>query len=132
VQVLFHPARKTVVTQLHTVCLDHGKKTPSPRMKYVLRKIEDHTSNQSLRKLLENYDPKKTDRNAMQAAAWHLANDISWRQLKSKKSRLIIGVTRRYFTSKQLMNARTLVENAQKNTEGSLNRKRGYRTGISP
>ena len=110
------PPEKTVVTKLHTVCLDHGKKTPSPRMKYDLRKIEDHTPNQALRRLLENYDPQKTDRNAMQAAAWHLSNDISWKQLKSKKSRLIIGVSRRYFTSKQLKNAQTLAENAQEST----------------
>jgi hypothetical protein len=60
------PPEKTVVTQLHTVCLDHGKKTPSPRMKYVLKEIEDYTSNQALWKLLENYDFQKKDRNAMQ------------------------------------------------------------------
>lgn len=125
------PPEKTVVTQLHTVCLDHGKKTPSPRMKYVLRKLEDHTSNQALRKLLENYDPKKTDRNVMQAAAWHLANDISWRQLKSKKSRLLIGVTRRYFTSKQLKNAQTLVENAQKSTNIRISKPALPRTPVS-
>ena len=125
------PPEKTVVTQLHTVCLDHGKNSPSPRMKYVLRKIEDYTSNQKLRKLLENYNPKKTDRNAMQAAAWHLANGISWRQLKSKKSRLLIGVTRRYFTSKQLKNAQTLVKTAQESTKKRIRQSTSSRSPVS-
>ena len=125
------PPEKTVVTQLHTVCLDHGKITPSHHLKYVLRKIEDYTSNQALRKLLENFNPKKTDRNAMQAAAWHLANDISWKQLNSKKSRSIIGVTRRYFTSKQLKNAHTLVENAQQTTTKRIRQSTSSRTPVS-
>ncbi len=125
------PPEKTVVTQLHTVCLDHGKKTPSPRMKYVLRKIEDHTSNQALRKLLENYNPKKTDRNAMQAAAWHLANDISWKQLKSKKSRSIIGVSRKYFTGNQLKHAQAMVEKSQKSTKKQIRQSTSSRTPVS-
>lgn len=109
------PPEKTVQLQLNSVCLDYGKPHPRPKMKYVLRRAEEHTSNVALRKLLEKYDPRKTDRMAMQAAAWHLSNGMSWETLQAKARHRLGGLKDQpFFTTKQLDKAKQLVGVAAK------------------
>ena len=63
-----------------------------------------------LRRILATFDPKKKhDRAVIQAAAWHLANDIDWEELKNKQQQFAGIGFRRYFTAKQLESAKSLV-----------------------
>lgn len=123
------PPEKVVKIQFNTVCLNHGKPTPRPRMKYVLRRLEDEVSSLALRSLLENYDPKKTGRQQMQAAAWHLANDISWRQLAAKQVRRIGLSPKKLFTRQQLQAAQKLVTRAEKDAPAVKTRTRVAQRG---
>lgn len=110
------PPEKTVRLRMGTVCLDHGKPDPSPRKTYVLRPIEELTArNRPLYHLLTRYNARTTDRKALQAAAWHLSNGLSWKELARKqKSNLSPIAATRYFTEGQLKEAVKLVEAAEK------------------
>jgi hypothetical protein len=65
------------------VCLEQGKPDPRPGMHYRLERLETVTSNRVLISLLENNDARTTGRMPLQAAAWHLADSLSWQQLRS-------------------------------------------------
>ena len=106
------PPEKTVQLQMSSVCIDHGKPAPIPRMSYLLRRLDQHTANRALVKLIENADRQKTDRLALQAAAWHLANRMSWDDLTRKTVTVGAGVQRRLFAPAHLEAARALVDAA--------------------
>lgn len=106
------PAEKTVQILLRSVCLDYGKRTPSSRMTYELRRLEDHCSNPALVELFRMPDLKKVDRSVLQAAAWHLSNGLSFPELASKSTG--IGVKQPLFTAAQLNAAKALVDAARK------------------
>ncbi len=104
------PPEKTVQFQLKTVCLDHGKPTPRRTMKYVLRRLPEVTANPALQQLLEDFKPGKTDQKALQAAAWHLSNGLSWKSLTAKREVRLALPSKPYFTREQLANAKQMVE----------------------
>lgn len=107
------PPGETVQIPMNSVCLEHGKPAPMPRMTYVLRRVEDKYDDDALQRLLENYDPQKTDRKVMQAAAWHLAGGMSWNTLAAKRVRRIGQRPQRYVTRRQWQAARALAAEAE-------------------
>ena len=108
------PPEKTVQLGLRSVCLNHGRPEPSAGMKYRLTKVESFTTDPVLQQLLEDYSPR-TNKDVQQAAAWHLANGLSWKQLANLTEQRIPGVAVPLFTKTQLDSARELVERAKKN-----------------
>ncbi len=107
------PAESIVQLQFNTVCLNHGNPTPRLKMTYELRRVEDRVKSEALRELLAGYNPRRIDRKTMQAAAWHLANDMSWKQLAAKKVTAIGIIATPYLSRKQLNEARKLVASAE-------------------
>jgi hypothetical protein len=107
------PAESIVQLQFNTVCLNHGKPTPRLKMTYELRRVEDRVNSEALRELLAGYNPRRIDRKTMQAAAWHLANDMSWKQLAAKKVTAIGVIATPYLSRKQLNEAKKLVASAE-------------------
>lgn len=108
------PPEKTVQIKLKTVCLNYGWPDPLPGMKYELRSVDTQISNPALRQLLENYSPRVNDQ-AMQAAAWRLANGLTWDQLAGVPSLNVIGA--RMFDGPTLSAAQNLVQAAEKAAE---------------
>ena len=106
------PPEKTVQIELRSVCLDHGKPTPTPRMSYELRRIEEQISDGVLRTLIETADFARTDRRAVQAAAWHLSDGLTWKDLRTKTVHRGAGIRVPYFNKRQLQTAEKLVEAA--------------------
>lgn len=114
------PPERTVQWEFRTVCLEHGKPAPAPAKHYVLRPIELQTSSRVLQQLLADYDPAHDDRLAVQAAAWHLADGLSWDELGEKRTRRLGGLPpQAYFTPRQIQQARRLVETARKKAEAA-------------
>lgn len=103
------PPTKVVELQLQTVCLDHGKPTPSSKKKYVLIPLRKRVASRELRHLLETVDLRKIDRKAVQAAVWHLSNGLSWQTLARKKVSRARSLGRPSFTPHQLRSACDLV-----------------------
>ncbi len=107
------PGKKSVEILLHTACAEHGKLTPFSRMTYRLKPLDDEIENKTLQKIVKTYDPQKIHPLAFQAAVWHLANGMSWKDLAAKTSTKG-GIPAPYFTRRQLLAAQKLIKSAEK------------------
>ena len=108
------PPDKVAQVPLTTVCLEHGKADPSPRMKYKLVKVEEMTTDPVLRELIAMVGTGKIDRQVGQAAAWHLSNDMSWDVLAAKTIKRVGGLPPQpYFSQNELLAAQQLVSQAK-------------------
>ena len=91
-----------------SVCLEHGKMEPSPRMNYEIKKVESYTKDVELQVLIKQVGLGKLDTEVAQAAAWHLANKMSWDELAAKKVDHIGYPDSPYFLTEKLAIARQL------------------------
>ncbi len=109
------PPEKTVQVPITTVCLNHGKAEPRPKMTYKLIKLEEYTKDPVLQELLAMIGSGKLDDNkqAAQAAAWNLTDKMSWEKLAAKEIDRIVGENDPYFSQGELLAARELVIQAQ-------------------
>jgi hypothetical protein len=73
--------RKLTVT---TVCLEHGKPDPNPKMAYKMVPLEEFTDNAQVRVVCEALGYGQITQNTAQAAAWHIMDDMSWKELAAK------------------------------------------------
>jgi hypothetical protein len=88
--------------KVSTVCLEHGKDEPTPRMKYTIRPIEVLTKDPRVIELCKMVGRGEVPQNAAQATAWHLANGLSWQELAVKdRIRSRFG-TVKYFSPQEL------------------------------
>ena len=102
------PAGRTVKRRFPAVCLQHGFKTPNPRMEYRLARLSDTTSNESIPALLSWLGTKQCSQESAQLAAWHLASEVSWEELAKTKRILANGRTVRLYNGQQLSAAKSL------------------------
>ena len=103
--------RKVKVT---TVCLEHGKKDPNPRIKYDIVPIENFTRNPQVIELCRMLGSGKLDQMSAQAAAWHLTDNLSWQQLVQKIGATHLnGTSERYFHPNQVAMGMRYVQIAQ-------------------
>ena len=107
--------RKVKVT---TVCLEHGKKEPNPRIKYDIVPIENFTRNAQVIELCRMLGSGKLDQMSAQAAAWHLTDDLSWQQLVQKIGATHLnGTSERYFHPNQVAMGMRYVQIAQQRAQ---------------
>ena len=66
------------------VCLEHGKPDPTPRMKYKIVPLDTFTKDQKVIEVCKMLGRGEIPQNSAQAAAWNLANGMSWQELASK------------------------------------------------
>ncbi len=78
------PAEKVAKLPVKLVCLDHGKRTPTPAMKYDLRPLDEYTTKEGVYELVQIMNTGRISHSQAQAAAWHLNNDMSWQELAAK------------------------------------------------
>ena len=67
-----------------TVCLEHGKPEPSPRMPYKLVALESFSADPRLPVVMAALAGGRVSQKAAQAAAWHIANGLSWERLAAE------------------------------------------------
>lgn len=106
------PAEKVGRLTVPLVCLEHGKKEPRPAIPYQIKPIDQFSSDPVLAELLIAFG-RGADRRATQAAAWHLANHMSWRELSEKQIERLSGPNEPYFSSDEIRRAAELVSNAR-------------------
>ena len=124
------PPEATVALKLNSVCLEHGKKNPTIGMKYELRPIEVVAKNNAdLIHLLSQFDPSQKHRKAVQAAAWHLSNKMSWDELKTKQRKVLGQPVTQWFAKRDIDYAQKMVARAR-TTVDKANRKPISRTNI--
>ncbi len=99
--------RKVKVT---TVCLEHGKKDPNPRVPYEIRPLKTFTSDANVQELCSMLGRGEIDQVSAQAAAWHMTDDLSYQQLASKvKVKHLNGSVEMYFSPKHMQRASKIV-----------------------
>jgi hypothetical protein len=100
------------------VCLEHGKDDPNPRVPYELRPIESFAKDQKVIELVKMLGRGEIDQHSAQAAAWHLANGMSWQELAAKIGRKHLnGTTEPYFTAAQLQRAMAITRASEERAE---------------
>lgn len=114
------PPERVVQIPYQSVCLNYGKPDPSPRMTYRPMRVEEYTQDKVLQEVLIGYGKGRMDQTAAQAAAWHVTDKMSWKQLASLKEYTLPGVYSSQvptFTSAQLQAAQELVTAATKRAD---------------
>ena len=108
------PPEKVVQVPYTSVCLDHGKPEPHPRNTYRLVPVDDYTEDPVLQELVRIVGAGKCNKQAAQAAVWHVADGMSWQELAAKSVRRLGGQgTFPYFNRLELAGAQQLVVEAQ-------------------
>jgi hypothetical protein len=85
-----------------TVCLEHGKKEPRPNIPYEIVKIEEVSTDPAVKELLTVFGKNRLSQRATQAAAWHLANGMSWQELAAKRIVHINGTSESWFNTQEI------------------------------
>lgn len=79
------PPEKTKVVKVATVCLEHGKGEPAPRIPYRLARIDAFSDDPVVAGLLIALGRQELPQRVAQAAAWHLSSGRSWQELAAEK-----------------------------------------------
>jgi hypothetical protein len=67
-----------------TVCLEHGKKDPTPRVKYKLIRLEEFSNDPRVGEVCRQLGYNRVNQNLAQAVAWHYTNGLTWQELANK------------------------------------------------
>jgi hypothetical protein len=119
------PAGKVSKLKLVTVCLEHGKKDPNPRVAYKLIPVESFAKDAVVCELLKMLVRGQIDQHSAQAAAWHLQSGLSWEELAKKVgAKHIGGRTEPYFTAVHLRRAHAAVQMANERAEKSASQEK--------
>ena len=97
------PAEKVGQVRVACVCLEHGKDEPRPAIPYDIKPITAFTSDPAVHELCRMLGEGKLDQRAAQAAAWHLANGMSWEELAAKQIKRLNGPSYPYFSRQEIM-----------------------------
>jgi hypothetical protein len=65
--------------------LEHGKPEPSPLRPYKLVELESYSDDPRLEQLMQSIGKGEISQKVAQAAAWHIANGLTWQQLAAEK-----------------------------------------------
>jgi hypothetical protein len=104
------PPAETVRVPFNSVCLEHGKRSPTPRNVYKVVRVEDYSDKPELKELCKVVGTGKVDTAITQAAAWHISSGMSWDQLANKMFDQAAAADTPYFSRQQLVAAHQLVQ----------------------
>lgn len=106
---------KTRKMSLNTVCLEHGKPDPNPRMAYTIVPLDRVVEDRRVHAVCEALGYNLVTQNTAQAAAWHFTDNMSWGEL-AQKNRVESKYTGniRFFKPIELRTAAVLVAEAQR------------------
>lgn len=104
------PPEKVRRFRVPTVCLEHGRREPAPRIPYVMKPLEAQGGDPRIGDVLMSLSSGHVSQKAAQAAAWHVANGLSWERLAGEASKRLGGEPDLpFFAPADLMAARQLV-----------------------
>lgn len=104
------PPERSRTFRVPTVCLEYGKREPSSRMPYKLARTETVSSDPKLAVVLESLGRGELPQKVAQAAAWHIANGLTWEKLAAEKIDHAGGIPDEpYFSRAELVAAHRVV-----------------------
>jgi hypothetical protein len=109
------PPERTRTLRVATVCLDHGKREPSPRVPYRMTAIDTCSSDPCLQDVMTALASGAISQKVAQAAAWHISSGRTWEQLAAEVISMAGGDPDvPFFTPAELAAARRLVDESAK------------------
>lgn len=105
------PPEKVGKLKLATVCLEHGKPNPGPRVAYQIKPIGSVTQKAGVAELCAMLARGEVPQRAAQLAAWHLNNEIGWQELGKMRQKAAFGTRPRY-SEKEISAAKKAAEKA--------------------
>jgi hypothetical protein len=110
--------------KIATVCLEHGKDDPNPRVQYKIVPIDTVTKDGAVTEVIKLMCHGQVDQHSAQAAAWHLANGLSWEELANKVGiKHIDGRKEPYFTLAHIQRAMMVTQVAHHRAEQAAKEK---------
>jgi hypothetical protein len=104
------PPERSRTFRVPTVCLEYGKREPSSRMPYKFARTETFSSDPKLAVVLESLGRGELPQKVAQAAAWHIANGLTWEKLAAEKIDHAGGIPDEpYFSQAELVAAHRVV-----------------------
>jgi hypothetical protein len=127
---------KTMKFKLTTVCLEHGKADPNPRVPYEIVPISAMTDKKDVHEMCKMLGRGEVSQNTAQAVAWHLMDGLSWTTLASKpRVKHLNGSMEPWFQPEELARAAQVVGEAQRRAAAQPNTERSLgetRTSVQP
>jgi hypothetical protein len=109
------PPERTRTLRVVTVCLEHGKPEPSTRYPYKLAELSAFSSDPHLAVVMDALGRGEISQKVAQAAAWHIANGLSWERLAAEKIDHAGGVPDEpFFSPAELVAAHHVVDAASR------------------
>ena len=106
------PPDRIVRVPYRSVCLEHGKTEPAPRMHYTISKVSDFRDDPVLEEILTRVSRGQLDEQSAQAATWHITDKMSWEQLAAKSTPHVGRPATLYFTPIQIARAQSIFSTA--------------------
>jgi hypothetical protein len=103
--------------KLRTVCLEYGKPSPTAHVPYQIKPLAEVTTKPGVFELCARLGDRDISQGSIQAAAWHLANDMSWERLGKFSSAGIVMNHNELFSSRELQEAKRLADDAVSQAE---------------
>ena len=111
---VFNIAPEQVRTiEVRCLCLEQGKPNPRSAVKYELVKLSEVNDDPRLAEVLRANARGEVTQEVAQAAAWHIANEMSWDELAGLTQRIALNASRPWFHAQQLQQAKRLVDGAK-------------------
>lgn len=105
------PPERIVRVEYHSVCLQHGAPTPRRGQLYAVTRVESFSSDPRLPSLLSKIGKGDLDQKSAQAAAWHVANQMSWGDLQAERFKHLNAPDTPYFSQHELSAAGQIIQN---------------------
>jgi hypothetical protein len=118
-----------------TVCLDHGKPDPTPRIPFEIKPIDEYVERPAVVEVVKAFARGELERGAAQAATWHLNNDVSWQELATKTMGERHPITRQrlpWFSALEIRVAMAASEHARKIAESAEKATDSYAAEYQP
>jgi hypothetical protein len=107
------PPERTRTLRVPTVCLEHGKREPSPRVAYKMTPLDTCSQDPRLQDVMTALAGGAISQKVAQAAAWHLSSGRTWEQLSAEMISMAGGDPDvPFFTQAELAAARRFVEDS--------------------
>lgn len=100
--------------KLGSFCLEHGRPNPKPSIPYRLTRIDEVTAKPEVSAICAMLGRGEIRQEAAQAAAWHLNCDMSWEELKQKRTDTILEIhSKLVFTAAEISEAVAAVKKVE-------------------
>jgi hypothetical protein len=109
---------KTGKIKVTTVCLEHGKNDPNPRIPYKIVPLDKFNNDPKVYEVCAMLGRGEIDQASAQAAAWHFTDEMSFQELVAKIGvKHLNGSTEPFFAPQNVLRAVQIAQEAQRRAQ---------------